>query len=74
MYYFAIITSIMMPHGGPGETNRPFLRAGHHSWDQSFTGVIRQVWPYFRKHTVRKCIDAHIRTIVVLIGGKLIGI
>jgi hypothetical protein len=30
MYYFAIITSIMMPRRDPGETNRPCLRAGCH--------------------------------------------
>jgi hypothetical protein len=28
MYYFEIITSIMMPRDDPGETNRPCLRAG----------------------------------------------
>jgi hypothetical protein len=28
MYYFAIITSVMMPHDHPGEMNRPCLRAG----------------------------------------------
>jgi hypothetical protein len=72
MYYFTIITSVMMPHGDPGETNRLCLRAGCYSWYQSFTGVIHHVRPYFWKHTVRKHIDAHIRTIVVLTGGKLI--
>jgi hypothetical protein len=33
MYYFAIITSIMMPRDDPGETNRPYLRAGCHKND-----------------------------------------
>jgi hypothetical protein len=28
MYYFAIITSVMMPHDHPGETNHPCLRVG----------------------------------------------
>jgi hypothetical protein len=30
MYYFAIITSVTMPHEDSGETNRPCLRAGCH--------------------------------------------
>jgi hypothetical protein len=71
IYYFAIITSVMMPRGDPSETNWPCLRARHHSWCQSFMGVIHHVWPYFRKHAVRKRLDAHIRTIVVLTSGKL---
>jgi hypothetical protein len=32
MYYFAIITSIMMHIDDPGETNHPCLRAGCHSY------------------------------------------
>jgi hypothetical protein len=72
MYYFVIITFVIMPRGDPNGTNRPFLWARCHSWYQSFTGIIHHVPPYFRKHTVRKCLDAHIRTIVVLTGGKLI--
>jgi hypothetical protein len=36
-------------------------------------GIICHVWPYFQKPTVRIRLDAHIRTIVILIGGKLIG-
>jgi hypothetical protein len=74
MYYFAIITPVMMPCGDPGETNHPCLRTGRHNWYQSFTGVIHHVRPYFQKHTVRKHLDAHIRTIIVLTGGKLIEI
>jgi hypothetical protein len=30
MYYFVIITSVMMPRDDPDETNRPYLRAGCH--------------------------------------------
>jgi hypothetical protein len=32
MYYFTIITSVMMPRGDPDETNRPCLRAGCHRY------------------------------------------
>jgi hypothetical protein len=32
MYYFAIITFAMMPCDDPGETNRPCLRAGRHTY------------------------------------------
>jgi hypothetical protein len=74
MYYFTIITPVMVSRGGPGETNHPCLRVGCHSWYQSLTGVIRHVWPYFRKHTVRKQLEARIRIILVLTGGKLTGI
>jgi hypothetical protein len=55
-------------------TNYPCLRVGHHSWYQSLTGIIPCREPYFRIPIVRICIDAHIRTIVVLTGGKLTGI
>jgi hypothetical protein len=51
--------------------NHPCLRVGHHNWYQSITGVIHRVRSYFQKSTVRKRLDAHIRTIVVLTGGKL---
>jgi hypothetical protein len=30
MYYFAIITSVMMPRDDPGETNHPYLWAECH--------------------------------------------
>jgi hypothetical protein len=53
------------------KTNYPCLRVGRHSWYKRITGIIRRLWPYFQKTTVRKCLDAHIRTIVVLTGGKL---
>jgi hypothetical protein len=74
MYYFTIITLVMMPRGDPDETNRSYLRPGHHNWYQSITGVIRQVRPYFQKHTMRKHVDAHIRAIVVLTSGEPTGI
>jgi uncharacterized membrane protein (GlpM family) len=35
--------------------------------------IIHHVWSYFQKPMVRICLDYHIRTIVVLTGGKLIG-
>jgi uncharacterized membrane protein (GlpM family) len=35
--------------------------------------IIHRVWSYFQKSMVRICLDYHIRTIVVLTGGKLIG-
>jgi hypothetical protein len=46
---------------------------GCHSWYQSIIGVIYRVHQYFQKPIVRKCLDAHIRTIVVLKGVKLTG-
>jgi hypothetical protein len=52
-------------------TNHPCLRVERHSWYQSITGVIHHVWSYLQKSTMRICLDAHIRTIVVLTGGKL---
>jgi hypothetical protein len=55
------------------KTNYSCLRVGCHSWYQSIMGVIHHVRPYFQKHTVRKYLDAHIRTIVVLTCGKLTG-
>jgi hypothetical protein len=72
--YFVIITYVMTPHDDPDEAECPCLRAGYHSWYQSITGVIHHVLPYFLKSTVRKHLDAHIRTIVVLTGGMLTGI
>jgi hypothetical protein len=71
MYYFTIITSVMVPRDEPGEMNNPCLSAGCHSWYQSFMGVIHHVRPYFQKHAMMKRLDAHVRTIVVLTGGKL---
>jgi hypothetical protein len=54
--------------------NHPFLRVKLHSWYQSITCVIHHLWKYLQKHMVRKHLDAHIRTIIVLTGGKLTGI
>jgi hypothetical protein len=47
MYYFVIITSVMMSCDDHGETNHPCLRAGRHSWYQSLTGVIHHALSYF---------------------------
>jgi hypothetical protein len=55
-------------------TNHPCLRVGCHSWYQSLASIIPRWQPYFQKPTVRIRLDAHIRIIVVLTGGKLIGI
>jgi hypothetical protein len=46
-------------------TNHPYLRVGHHRWYQSITGVVHHVQSYFKKPTVMKYLEAHIRTIVV---------
>jgi hypothetical protein len=53
------------------KTNYHCLRVGRHRWFQSITGAIHCVRTYFRKPTMRKRLDAHIRTIVVLTSGKL---
>jgi hypothetical protein len=53
------------------KTNHHCLWAGCHSWYQSITGIIYRLWLYFWKPTVRKCLDAHRRIIVVLTCGKL---
>jgi hypothetical protein len=55
-------------------TDHPCLSVGCHSWYQRHTSIIRHWRPYFQKPTVRICFNAHIRTIVVLICGKLTGI
>jgi hypothetical protein len=52
-------------------TNHPCLRVECHNWYQSITGIIHHIRSYFQKPTVRIWLDAHIRTIVVLIGGKV---
>jgi hypothetical protein len=54
-------------------TNHFCLRVRHHNWYQSITGVIHHVRSYFQKSMMRKRLDAHIMTIVVLTGGKLTG-
>jgi hypothetical protein len=55
-------------------TDHPCLGVGCHSCYQSHTSIIRHWRPYFRKPTMRIRFNTCIRTIVVLIGGKLIGI
>jgi hypothetical protein len=52
-------------------TDHPCLRVGRQRWYQSITGIIHHVRSYFKKHTVRICLEAHIRTIVGLTCGKL---
>jgi hypothetical protein len=52
-------------------TNHPCFRVRCHSWYQSLTGIIHHVRSYFQKPMVRIHLDAHIRIIVVLTGGKL---
>jgi hypothetical protein len=55
-------------------TDHPYLRVGCHKWYQSIMDIIHCVRSYFQKPMVRMRIDAHIRTILVLAGGKLTGI
>jgi hypothetical protein len=55
-------------------TNHPYLRVRRHSWYQSLMSIIPHWRPYFSKPTARIRLDAHIRIIVVLTGGKLTGI
>jgi hypothetical protein len=52
-------------------TDHLCLRVRCHIWYQSITGIIRHVRPYFQKPTVKIHLDVHIRTNVVLTGGKL---
>jgi hypothetical protein len=52
-------------------TNHPCLRVGCHRWYQSIMGTIHRVWSHVLEPTARKHLDAHIRTIVALTGGKL---
>jgi hypothetical protein len=45
-------------------------------WDvtagiRAIMGILRYVWSHFFKSPVRIRLDAHIRTIVVLTGGKV---
>jgi hypothetical protein len=55
-------------------TDHPCLRVGHHSWYQRHYGYNTSCTVLFSKTVVRISLDAHIRTIVVLTGGKLTGI
>jgi hypothetical protein len=47
---------------------------GRHSWYQSHYGYNTSHTVLFSKTAVRIRLDAHIRTIIVLTGGKLTGI
>jgi hypothetical protein len=55
-------------------TDHPYLRVGHHSWYQSRYRYNTSRMVLFLKTVVRIHLDAHIRIIVVLTGGKLTGI
>jgi hypothetical protein len=55
-------------------TDHPCLGVGYHSWYQSHYGYNASRMVLFLKTVVRICLDAHIRNIVVLTGGKLTGI
>jgi hypothetical protein len=55
-------------------TDHPCLGVGCHSWYQSHTSIIQHWRPYVQKPMVRIRFNAHIRTIIVLTGGKLTGI
>jgi hypothetical protein len=55
-------------------TEHPYLRVGCHSWYQSHYGYNTSCTVLYLKTTVRIRLDVHIRTIVVLTGGKLTGI
>jgi hypothetical protein len=55
-------------------TDHPYLRVGRHSWYQSHYGYNTSRTVLFSKTVVRIRLDAHIKTMVVLTDGKLIGI
>jgi hypothetical protein len=55
-------------------TDHPYLRVGRHGWYQSHYGYNMSRTILFLKTTVKIRLDAHIRTIIVLTGGKLIRI
>jgi hypothetical protein len=55
-------------------SDHPYLRVGRHRWYQSYYEYYTSRMILFLKTTVRIRLDAHIRTVVVLISGKLIGI
>jgi hypothetical protein len=52
-------------------TDHPCLRVGRHRWYQSHYGYNTSCMILFSKTAVGMLLDAHIRTIVVLTGGKL---
>jgi hypothetical protein len=55
-------------------TDHPYLRVGCYSCYQSHYGYNTLRTVLFSKTAARICVDAHIRTIVVVISGKLTGI
>jgi hypothetical protein len=55
-------------------TDHPYLMVEHHSWYQSHYRYNTLWTVLFSKTVVRIRLDADIRTIVVLTGGKLTGI
>jgi hypothetical protein len=55
-------------------TNHPFEGQGRHRWYQSHYGYNISCTILFFKTVVRIRVDAYIRTILVLTGGKLIGL
>jgi hypothetical protein len=55
-------------------TNYPYLRVECHRWYQRHCGYNTSRTVLFSKTMVRIVLDAHIRTILVLTGGKLTGI
>jgi hypothetical protein len=55
-------------------TGHPCLRVGHHRWYQIYYGYNTLRMILFLKTAVMIRLDAHIRTIVALTGGKLIEI
>jgi hypothetical protein len=70
MYYVSMIRYWQLIRILVG-TKHPCLRVGRHRWYQRLTSIIPHWRPYFQKPMVRIRLNAHIRTIVVLTGGKL---
>jgi hypothetical protein len=56
------------------KTDHHCLRVRRHRWYQSHYGYNIPLTVLFLKTTVGIRLDAHVRTIVVLTGGRLIGI
>jgi hypothetical protein len=52
-------------------TDHPYLRVGRHRWYQSHYVYNTSCMVLILKTAVRIRLDTHIRTIVVLTGGKL---
>jgi hypothetical protein len=55
-------------------TNHPYLMVRQHRCYQRYYGYNTSYMILFLKTAMRICLNAHIRTIVVLRGGKLTGI